>query len=140
MSEEDEEKFTFITDEDTFCYASFRLKNVGATFQRLLDKIFLGQVSCNVEAYVEDILVWMTPDEDHIRDLEETFRTHPAGKPMVKREKMCIRSNKRPFFRISYYTGWNQTKNIKNRGGPKHDPTKNNKESTTVKQVSNLPK
>lgn len=42
--EEDEEKMAFITNEGTFCYTrmSFGLKNTGATFQRLMDKIFLN--------------------------------------------------------------------------------------------------
>lgn len=44
LSEEDEEKTTFITDKGTFCYkrVHFGLRNEGATFQKLMDKIFLN--------------------------------------------------------------------------------------------------
>ncbi|KAL0386198.1 UNVERIFIED_CONTAM: Transposon Ty3-G Gag-Pol polyprotein [Sesamum radiatum] len=40
---EDRKKVSFITSEGTFCYVAmpFGLKNVGATYQRLVDKIFL---------------------------------------------------------------------------------------------------
>ncbi|GKA97160.1 reverse transcriptase domain-containing protein [Tanacetum coccineum] len=42
MAKEDEEKTTFITSQGIFCYSKmpFRLKNVGATYQRLVDKAF----------------------------------------------------------------------------------------------------
>lgn len=36
----------------------FNLKNVEATFQQLVDKIFKNQVGRNAEVYVDDILVW----------------------------------------------------------------------------------
>ncbi|KAK4386293.1 Transposon Ty3-G Gag-Pol polyprotein [Sesamum angolense] len=39
---EDHKRVSFITSDDTFCYVAmpFRLKNVGATYQKLVDKIF----------------------------------------------------------------------------------------------------
>ncbi|KAL0435165.1 UNVERIFIED_CONTAM: Transposon Ty3-G Gag-Pol polyprotein [Sesamum radiatum] len=39
---EDRKKVSFITSEGTFCYVAmpFGLKNTGATYQRLVDKIF----------------------------------------------------------------------------------------------------
>ncbi|XP_014503261.1 uncharacterized protein LOC106763603 [Vigna radiata var. radiata] len=42
MHEADREKTTFITNRGNYCYdvMSFGLKNVGATYQRLMDKIF----------------------------------------------------------------------------------------------------
>ncbi|GJX98926.1 reverse transcriptase domain-containing protein [Tanacetum coccineum] len=42
MEKEDEEKTTFITSQGIFCYSKmpFGLKNVGATYQRLVDKAF----------------------------------------------------------------------------------------------------
>ncbi|GJZ58454.1 reverse transcriptase domain-containing protein [Tanacetum coccineum] len=42
MAEEDEEKTAFITSQGIFCYTkmSFGLKNVGATYQRLVDMAF----------------------------------------------------------------------------------------------------
>lgn len=42
MYRPDREKTTFITERATYCYVvmSFGLKNVGATYQRLMDKVF----------------------------------------------------------------------------------------------------
>ncbi|KAL0444469.1 UNVERIFIED_CONTAM: hypothetical protein Slati_2169600 [Sesamum latifolium] len=72
---EDHKKVSFITSSGTFCYFAmpFGLKNVGATYQRLVDKIFRSQIGRNVEVYVDDMLVKSKKAEDHVADLEETF-------------------------------------------------------------------
>ncbi|KAL0433158.1 UNVERIFIED_CONTAM: hypothetical protein Slati_2650100 [Sesamum latifolium] len=72
---EDCKKVSFITSSGTFCYVAmpFGLKNAGATYQRLVDKIFRSQIGRNVEVYVDDMLVKSKKAEGHIADLEETF-------------------------------------------------------------------
>nr|GEV07504.1 reverse transcriptase domain-containing protein [Tanacetum cinerariifolium] len=51
MAEEDEEKTDFHTNQGVFCYTkmSFGLKNVEATYQRLVDKSFKKQIGKNLE-------------------------------------------------------------------------------------------
>ncbi|RDX90076.1 Retrovirus-related Pol polyprotein from transposon 17.6, partial [Mucuna pruriens] len=58
MHPQDEEKIAFITDEGAFCYKvmSFSLKNAGATYQCLMDKIFGGILGTDVEVYVDDMV------------------------------------------------------------------------------------
>ncbi|KAL0458116.1 UNVERIFIED_CONTAM: Polyprotein P3 [Sesamum latifolium] len=75
LDPEDRKKVSFITSEGTFCYVAmpFGLKNAGATYQRLVDKIFRPQIGRNVEVYVDDMLVKSKKAEDHTKDLEETF-------------------------------------------------------------------
>ncbi|KAL0356463.1 UNVERIFIED_CONTAM: hypothetical protein Sradi_4093200 [Sesamum radiatum] len=75
LAPEDSKKVSFITSSGTFCYVAmpFGLKNTGATYQRLVDKIFRTQIGRNVEVYVDDMLVKSKKAEDHIADLEETF-------------------------------------------------------------------
>ncbi|KAL0402391.1 UNVERIFIED_CONTAM: hypothetical protein Slati_4269000 [Sesamum latifolium] len=75
LAPEDRKKVSFITSSGTFCYVAmpFGLKNTGATYQRLVDKIFRPQIRRNVELYVADMLVKSKKTEDHIADLEETF-------------------------------------------------------------------
>ena len=52
---------------------SFELKNVGATYQRLMDKMFVHQIGRNVQVYVEDMLVKSIRENDHLSDLREIF-------------------------------------------------------------------
>lgn len=54
---------------------SFGLKNVEATYQRLIDKVFAQQLGRNVKVYVDDILVNTLQVKDLVLDLEETFAT-----------------------------------------------------------------
>ena len=75
MVPEDEEKTAFITNRGLYCYRvmPFGLKNVGATYQRLVNKIFKEQIGYNMEVYVDDMLVKSRSSVNHIADLEETF-------------------------------------------------------------------
>jgi hypothetical protein len=51
----------------------FGLKNVGATFQRLMCKALGAQMGRNAEAYVDDIVFKTRERRTHIEELEETF-------------------------------------------------------------------
>ena len=53
----------------------FGLKNVGATYQRLVNKMFNKQISRNMEVYVDDMLVKSKEELAHLDDLKETFKT-----------------------------------------------------------------
>jgi hypothetical protein len=77
MTEVDQEKTSFITDRGLYYYKamSFGLKNAGATYQRLVNKMFEKQICRNVEVYVDDMLVKSVQASDHISDLRETFDT-----------------------------------------------------------------
>ncbi|GJW92627.1 reverse transcriptase domain-containing protein [Tanacetum coccineum] len=70
-------KTAFITSQRIFCYSKmpFGLKNVGATYQRLVDKAFQKQIGRNLEAYVDDLVIKSCTEQEVIRDVEETFRT-----------------------------------------------------------------
>ncbi|GJQ97694.1 reverse transcriptase domain-containing protein [Tanacetum coccineum] len=59
MAKKDEEKTAFHTEEGVFCYMKmpFGLKNVGATYQRLVDSAFKEQTEVNLEAYVDDMVI-----------------------------------------------------------------------------------
>jgi hypothetical protein len=52
----------------------FGLKNAGATFQRLMNKMFREQIGRNMEVYVDDILVKNILSIDHVSNLQEAFR------------------------------------------------------------------
>ena len=77
MEEADQEKTSFVTSQGLFCYKVmlFGLKNVGATYQRLMNKMFTHQIGRNVQVYVDDMLVKSLHKDDHLGDLRETFDT-----------------------------------------------------------------
>ena len=54
---------------------SFGLKNVSATYQRLMNKMFAHQIRRSVQVYIDDILVKSIWEDDHLDDLKETFNT-----------------------------------------------------------------
>ena len=64
-----------MTSQGLFCYKvmPFGLKNAGATYQRLMNKMFVQQIGRNVQVYVDDVLVKSRREEDHLEDLKETF-------------------------------------------------------------------
>ena len=51
----------------------FCLKNSGATFRRMIEKCPLIQISWNVEAYMDDIVVKSCKGSDLLTDLTKTF-------------------------------------------------------------------
>ncbi|XP_074324394.1 uncharacterized protein LOC141661310 [Apium graveolens] len=75
MEPSDCEKTAFITDRGIYCYLamSFGLRNVGATFQRLVNKIFKDQIGQTMEVYIDDMVVKSVSVENHVRDLQEVF-------------------------------------------------------------------
>ncbi|XP_068484963.1 uncharacterized protein [Phaseolus vulgaris] len=76
MHPRDKEKTAFMTADANYYYEvmPFGLKNAGATYQRLMDKIFKGLISRAVEVYVDNIVVKSDSFEQHLKDLDEVFK------------------------------------------------------------------
>ena len=53
----------------------FKLKNAGATYQRLMNKMFMHQIRRNIQFYVDNMLVKILRENDHLDYLQETFDT-----------------------------------------------------------------
>ncbi|GJV30388.1 reverse transcriptase domain-containing protein [Tanacetum coccineum] len=77
IAKEDEEKTAFITSQGIFCYTKmpFGLRNVRATYQRMVDKAFHKQIGRNLEVYVDDLVIKSRTEYEIVRDIEETFKT-----------------------------------------------------------------
>lgn len=62
MDESDQKKTSFITDFGTYCYMPipFGLKNIRATYQRMVNRVFRELIENVIEAYVDDIVVKIT--------------------------------------------------------------------------------
>src|SRR5262249_55526540 len=65
---------TFVTDLGLYCMP-FGLKNVRATYQRLINKMFQVQFDQNLEVCVDDMLIKSLEASSHLKDLDETFAT-----------------------------------------------------------------
>ena len=65
---DDQEKTAFMTDKANYCYTvmPFRQKNAGATYQRMMNRVFEDQIGKNVEVYIDDMIVKSKQPEDHI--------------------------------------------------------------------------
>ena len=77
MDEEDQEKTLFVTSQGLYCYKvmPFGLKNAGATYQKLVNRMFSHQIGRNFEVYLDDMLVKSKDEANHLDDLKETFST-----------------------------------------------------------------
>jgi len=94
MYDRDVGKTTFITEASNYCYQvmPFGLKNAGATYKRLMDRVFRDQVGWNVEVYVDDMVVKFGTFDQHLVDLDEVFgrlrkfniRLNPTIKPSTR--------------------------------------------------------
>ncbi|XP_052734193.1 uncharacterized protein LOC108339372 [Vigna angularis] len=75
MYKPDQNKTAFITERANYCYEvmPFGLKNAGATYQRLMDKIFHHQIGRCMDVYVDDMVVRSHSMEQHLQDLKEVF-------------------------------------------------------------------
>ena len=89
MHPPDEDKTTFITDYVVYCYKMipFGLKNAGATFQRLVNRIIAPLISTTMVVYVDDMLVKSLHQEDHLYHLEEAFNLLRQHKMKLNPEK-----------------------------------------------------
>ncbi|XP_068497465.1 uncharacterized protein [Phaseolus vulgaris] len=87
----DEEKTSFMTEKSCYCYKvmPFGLKNAGAMYQRLMDKVLAPMLGRNVQAYVDDMVVTSLEKNQHIANLEELFVTIAKYKLKLNPEK-CI--------------------------------------------------
>ena len=76
MDPDDQEKTSFVIGQGTYCYRvmPFGLKNVGATYQRLVNKMFQKQIGTSMKVYIDDMLVKSTTAELHITHLVEAFQ------------------------------------------------------------------
>ena len=53
---------------------SFGSKNVGATYQRLVTKMFRWLLGKTIEVYIDDMLVKSKEPPDHTEHLQEAFK------------------------------------------------------------------
>ena len=95
MGEEDQEKTAFITIQGLYYYKMipFGLKNAGATYQRLVNRMFSHQIRRIMKRYVDDMLMKSNEKADDLDNFRETFDT-------LRKYKMKLNPTK-CFFAVS---------------------------------------
>ena len=75
LTPEDQEKTAFISPDANYYYTvmPFGLKNVGATYQRMITRIFRDKIGRIVEVYIDDMVVKSKQESQHVEDLQGTF-------------------------------------------------------------------
>ena len=68
----------------------FGLKNIGATYQRMITRVFELILGKTMDAYIDDMVVKSKEEPDHIRDLTEVFT-------ILKRHKLRLNATKCAF-------------------------------------------
>ncbi|KAK0581332.1 hypothetical protein LWI29_012530 [Acer saccharum] len=75
MHPDDQEKIAFVTERGIFCYKvmPFGLKNAGATYQRLVNKMFAKMLRSTIEVYIDDMLVNSLIAQQHLDHLRQSL-------------------------------------------------------------------
>ena len=75
LAAEDQEKTTFISLDANHYYTvmPFGLKNAGATYQRMMTRMFQNKIGRTVEVYIDDMVVKGKQETRHIEDLQGVF-------------------------------------------------------------------
>ncbi|GJX60487.1 reverse transcriptase domain-containing protein [Tanacetum coccineum] len=99
MAEEDEDKTRFFTGEGVYCYRKmpFGLKNAGAAYKRLVDKVFNDQIGRNLKSYVDDMVIKSTSKEHMLADIKETFQRFRSINMKLNPKKCSFGVEEGPF-------------------------------------------
>ena len=75
MNPLDEEKMTFITENANYGYKVilFGLKNVEATYQKLMNEVYPNQIGRIMQVYMDDMVAKTMEDGDHCKDVRDIF-------------------------------------------------------------------
>ena len=99
MDPNNQENTSFVTGQGTYCYQvmPFGLKNVGATYQRLVNKMFQKQIEASMEVYIDYMLVKSVKVELHVDHLAESFQVLKDYKMKLNQTKCAFEVSARKF-------------------------------------------
>ena len=90
---EDREKTTFISPYANYHYIvmPFGLKNVKATYQWMMTRMFRDKIKCTIEVYIDDMVVKSKQEVRHMEDLQGVFEVLRQHKLRLHAEKCTFR-------------------------------------------------
>ena len=89
---DDQERTAFVTLIRNYHYKvmPFGLKNAGATYQRMMTRMFKPQLEKNIEVYIDDMVVKSKLESEHVNDLWNIFE-------ILRRHKLRLNAFKCSF-------------------------------------------
>ena len=89
LAAEDQEKTTFISLDANYHYTviPFGLKNVEATNQRMMTRMFQDKIEHTVEVYIDDMVVKSKQEARHVEDLQGVFEVLQQHKLRLNADK-----------------------------------------------------
>src|ERR1051325_11663294 len=89
MAKTDKIYTAFMTESGNYHYnvIPFGLKNVGATYQRMINKVFKGEIGDMLEVYMDDMIMKSQEEVHHALHLRKVFDQSIRVKMRVNPEK-----------------------------------------------------
>ncbi|GKB21647.1 reverse transcriptase domain-containing protein [Tanacetum coccineum] len=106
---------------------ALRFRNTGATYQRLVDKVFNDQIGRNLKAYINDIVIKSTSEEDMPADVKDTFQRFRSINMKLNPKKCSFGVEEGPFL------GHLITKQ-----GIRANPSKTQEEAAALQEIKNF--
>jgi hypothetical protein len=134
MNAADAPNTAFMTNTCNYFYKVmlFGLKNAGATYQRLMDRVFTQQIGRNLEVFIDDMVVKTPEDGDHNKDLAEILAS-------VRKYNMRLNPAKCSFgVQAGKFLGFMQTRRGIEAHPEKSQARINMRNPTSVKEVQQL--
>ena len=124
---DDQERVAFITLIGNYHYKvmPFGLKNAGATYQRMMTRMFKLQLGKNIEIYIDDMVVKSKAESEHVNVLANIFAILRKYKLRLNASKCSfgVRSGKFLGYMVIYRwmeVNLNQIKAINNLQPPRN--------------------
>ena len=101
LAAKDQEKIVFILPDANYHYTvmPFGLKNAGATYQRMMTRMFRDKIGRTVEVYIDDIVVKCKWEIQHIDDLKEEFEVLQWHRLRLNADKYAFKMGAGKFLR-----------------------------------------
>ena len=89
---DNQERTAFVTPIGNYHYKvmPFGLKNAGATYQRMMAKMFKSQLEKNIEIYIDNMVVKSKVESEHVNDLGNIFA-------ILRKRKLRLNASKCSF-------------------------------------------
>ena len=89
---DNQDRTSFITSIRNYHYKvmPFGLKNAGATYQRMMTRMFEPQLEKNIDIYIDDMMVKRKAESEHVNDLGNIF-------DILRKHKLRLNTSKCSF-------------------------------------------